>query len=99
VKNECPDSLLTLKVWMDTDEWTNVEFYKNFDNQGKELVHTTPTKCYVDADDANVTVCEWLVGDAKLGGVPRMGYVQTQGDNYGYNKKTITWIKGGRVAK
>ena len=99
MKNDCPDTLMTLKVWMDTDEWNGVEFYKNFDAQGNELVHTTPTKCNVDAADARLTVCEWLVGDPKLGGVFRMGYVQTQGDNKGYAYSRRGYTIGGRVAK
>ena len=44
-------------------------------------------------------MCEWLVGDPKLGGVPRGGYVQTKGDNYGITDDLITWTKGEAVVE
>ena len=94
VVNTCPDTLFIFSLWMKTEDWVGVEFYKEFDAQGNMILHTTPVQCFVAYWHPDETTCEWLVGDPKHGGVHRAGYVQAQGNNDGFVHHLFTWTVG-----
>jgi hypothetical protein len=90
--NSCPDSVFVYSVWMFTEDWEGVEYYKEFDAQGNMVYEAKPVQCFVAHWHPTETTCEWYVGDPKRNGVTKGGFIQAKTEEDRIRHSLITKI-------